>query len=470
MVMGELSAKTDVAVLGGGPGGYAAAFHAADLGKEVTLVSQEERMGGVCLRRGCIPSKALLFVTELQRTVRRASDMGLGSGGLDIDVERLRAWKNEVVERLTGGLEKLCEARGVRWIKARGTFDGSSALRLEGGDLRKLEFANAVIATGSRPISLPGSAFGDRIWDSAKTLELPEIPETLLVVGGGYVGLEMGTVYATLGSRVTLIEMTDRILPNADEDLVGPLSSELETMLEEIRLNARVSELEESSEGVRVSLEDEGELGTFDRILVAIGRRPNSESLGLDSTAVEVDDRGFVRIDDRCRTKEENIFGIGDVAGGKLLAHEAMRQGRVAAEAAAGRPDAFDARAVPAVVYTDPQVAWCGLTETEAKAQGRDVEVSRFPWTASGRAVSMGVSKGMTKLLIDPETQRILGVGIVGREAEALIAEGALAIEMGARARDLGSTIHPHPTLSETLGEAAEAFLGGATHARIRAG
>jgi dihydrolipoamide dehydrogenase len=466
--MGELSAKTDVVVLGGGPGGYATAFHAAELGMDVTLVDQEDRIGGVCLHRGCIPSKALLYLTELQRKAESASDMGLRLEGVTIDAEKLREWKNEVVDRLTGGLEKLCEARGIQRIRARGAFDGPSSLRLEGGDVRNLEFEKAVIATGSRPVSLPGSEPDDLIWDSAKALDLVEVPESLLVVGGGYVGLEMGTVYATLGSRVTLIEMTDRILPDADEDLVKPLFSVLEELFEEIRLNATVSELEKNSDNVRVSLEDEGELGTFDRVLVAIGRRPNSESLGLDSTAVGLDERGFIQVDEQRRTEDENIFAIGDVAGGKLLAHEAMREGRVAAEAAAGRPDAFDVRAVPAVVYTDPQVAWCGVTEKEAESEGREVAIARFPWAASGRAVSMGVGKGMTKLILDPETQRILGVGVVGREAEALIAEGALAIEMGARARDLGSTIHPHPTLSETLGEAAEAFLGGAVHARIR--
>lgn len=468
MVMGELptaAETTEVLVIGGGPGGYAAAFRAADLGLEVTLVNAETKLGGVCLLRGCIPSKMLLYLAELIYSARAADAKGVEFGEPKVDLEKLRAWKDEVIAKLTDGLTGLCEKRGVKLVHARARFEGSNKVRLDDSDGGDIEFEHAIIATGSRPVPLPGTGFSDRIMDSAGALVLRDIPETLLVVGGGYVGLEMGMVYAALGSKVSLVETTDRLLPNADPDLVGPLAKRVEDLFESVRLNTTVADLEEQDDAVKVTLEgEESTEEEFERVLVAIGRKPNTDDLGLDSTEVELDDHGYIQVDEKRRTADQSIFAIGDAAGGMLLAHEAMAEGKVAAEVIAGEPAAFDVRAIPAVVYTDPQIAWCGLTEQEAEAQGREVEVTKFPWQASGRALSVGATEGLTKLLLDPESGRVLGVGIVGREAEALIAEGVLAVEMGAVARDLGLIIHPHPTLTETLGEAAETFFGLATH------
>lgn len=466
MVMGDLPRETEVLVVGGGPGGYAAAFRAADLDLDVTLVSEESRLGGVCLLRGCIPSKALLTLSELMLTGRAAKEKGINFGEPEVDIDAVRQWKDAVVERLVDGLDHLCERRGVQLVEGRARFTDSSAVRVEGPGGGSFEFGHCIIAPGSRPIPLPEGDFGERVMDSGRALDLTDVPETLLVVGGGYVGLEMGMVYATLGSAVTLVEMTDRLMPRADPDLVEPIAERMAGLFEAIHLETRVTALEEDESEVGVQLEgdvDESE-ARFDRVLLAIGRRPNSDDLGLDSTNVEVDDEGFVRVDEQRRTADERIFAIGDVTGGYMLAHEAMREGKVAAEAIAGEPAAFDARAVPAVVYTDPQLAWCGLTERGAKSAGREVRVERFPWSASGRAVSMGVTRGMTKLLADPATGRVLGAGVVGPQAEAMISELVLAMEMGAVTRDLAWSVHPHPTLSETVGEAAELFLGGATH------
>jgi dihydrolipoamide dehydrogenase len=474
MVVGETAIEAQVAVIGAGPGGYAAAFRAADLGLDVTLIDPQERPGGVCLFRGCIPSKALLEATELIADSRRASDWGIRFKEPQVDLERLCQWKDEVVDRLTKGLLTLSKRREVQLVHGRATFEDSQHLRLTGSDVDRVQFEHAILTTGSRPIALPGTAFQaeSRIMDSRAALDLPDIPERLLVVGGGYIGLELGSVYARLGSQVTVIEMLDSLLPRADADLVRYLSREVKELFHAIHLGTKVTDLSEKEDEVAVTLEgdvDEPEQ-SFDRVLVAIGRRPNSEGIGLENTEVELDDDGFVRVDEQRRTHDEHIFAVGDIAGGLLLAHKAMHEGKVAAEAIAGHPAAYDVRCVPAVVYTDPQVAWCGLMEAEADEQGRSVRILTFPWGASGRAVTMGAPTGLTKLVCAADTGRVLGVGIVGRGAENLIAEGVLAIEMGALAEDLALTIHPHPTLSETISEAAEAFARSPTHTLARQG
>jgi dihydrolipoamide dehydrogenase len=470
MVMGEFTQETEVLVIGGGPGGYAAAFRAADLGLKVTMVDPEPRAGGVCLFRGCIPSKTLLHLAELLHDVKAAKQMGMDFNKPRMDLDRLREWKDEVVDKLAKGLAQLSKKRKVEYIQARAGFEDSHHVRLYDteSEVSHISFKHAIIAAGSRPIPLPEREFnpGSRIMDSSGALELEEIPERLLVVGGGYVGVEMGSVYASLGSQVILIEMTDGIMPGADRDLVEPLAERLEDLFEAIYLNTKLASAEEDDAGVKVTLEGEADetTQTFDRVLVAIGRRPNSEDLGLENTKVEVDEHGFVLVDEQRRTAQKNIYAIGDVVGGVMLAHKAMYEGKVAAEVIAGEPSAFDARAIPAVVYTDPQLAWCGLTEETARKENRSVRISRFPWAASGRAASMGVARGMTKIIVDAETERVLGMGIVGREAGEMISEGVLAVEMGALAEDLALTVHPHPTLSETEEEAAGAFLGSSTH------
>jgi dihydrolipoamide dehydrogenase len=470
MVMGDLPVETQVLVLGAGPGGYAAAFRAADLGLDVTLVSDEARPGGVCLHRGCIPSKALLQLAELRATAAEAAEHGLDFGTPSWDLDAVRSWKDNVVDRLTKGLVKLCDERGVQWIQGRGRFAGPERLLLEGSDYSSVSFEHAIVATGSRPMAPPGLAIHEdgRVMSSTGALALADVPERLLVIGGGYVGLELGLVYAALGSGITLVEMSDRLLPGADADLVEPLHEHLAEQFDAIHLETKVSGAEEDESGVSVMLdgEDFSDEQRFDRVLVAVGRQPNTEDLGLDEAGVETDDQGFIRVDAQRRTNLGHIYAIGDAAGGMQLAHEAMHEGRVADEVIAGQPAAFDARAIPAVVYTDPQIAWCGLTEQAAAQQGREVRISRFPWRASGRALTLGAGNGLTKLVLDPETGRVLGCGIVGRGAEGLIAEAMLAVEMGALAEDLALGIHPHPTLSETLGEAAQRFIGGATHLR----
>jgi dihydrolipoamide dehydrogenase len=470
MVVGEFTQETELLVLGGGPGGYAAAFRAADLGLDVTMVDSEGRPGGVCLFRGCIPSKTLLYASELINDGRRAKEMGIRFSEPEIDLDRLRDWKDDVVEKLADGLMNLAKKRGVEVIKGKARFEASNRVHLQGEDVEvsRIKFRHAVIACGSLPVSLPGITFepGGRIMDSSGALSLADIPEKLLVVGGGYVGVELGSVYAALGSRVTVVEMMERLMVGADPDLVEPLRKELEGRFEAIYCNTKVENLQERDKQVEVTLEGDVQKQnqTFDRVLIAVGRRPNSKEMGLENTDVEVDERGFIKVDDQRRTADKKIFAVGDVVGGAMLAHKAMYEGKVAAEVIAGQPAGFDVTAIPAVVYSDPQLAWCGLTEEAAHEQDRPVQVSRFPWTASGRAVSMGLSRGMTKMIIDPETERVLGVGIVGREAGEMISEGVLAVEMGALAKDLAFTIHPHPTLSESEEEAAEAFLGSSIH------
>lgn len=468
MVMGDLTQDTELLVIGGGPGGYAAAFRAADLGLEVTIVDEGARPGGTCLFRGCIPSKTLLAATELMYDARRAASMGLRFDGPRIDLELLRAWKERVIDRLSAGLVNLSNRRNVQWVQARATFDGPDRVRLQGSDVSRFRFRHAIVAAGSRPVPLPGVEFepGGRVMDSAAALELAEIPETLLVVGGGYVGLELGSVYAALGSRVTLVELGEELLAGVDRDLARPLLRRICESFEAVHTRTGVKVVKDGDAGVEVDLEgavDHPRL-TFDRVLVAIGRRANTEGLGLENTRVRTDERGFVVVNEQQRTADDRIFAVGDVAGGTMLAHKAMREGRVAAEVIAGQPSAFDVRAIPAVVYTDPQVAWCGLTEVQAQREGRPVQVARFPWSASGRAATMDATDGLTKVVFDPDSGRVLGMGIAGRGAGELIGEGVLAVEMGALAQDLALTVHPHPTLAETEGEAAEAFLGSATH------
>ncbi|MCG6982958.1 MAG: NAD(P)/FAD-dependent oxidoreductase, partial [Deltaproteobacteria bacterium] len=396
--------------------------------------------------------------------------MGLDFNEPRVDLDRLRQWKDQVVDKLAQGLAQLSKRRKVEYIQARVGFEDSHHVRLydSESEISHISFKHAIIATGSRPIPLPDSEFkpGSRIMDSGGALTLEEIPEKLLVVGGSYVGVEMGSVYASLGSQVTLIEMTDRIMSGADKDLVEPLAERLEDLFENIHLNTKLVSAEEDDARVKVTLEGDVDevIQTFDRVLVAIGRRPNSEDIGLENTKAEIDEHGFVLVDEQRRTGQKNIYAIGDVVGGIMLAHKAMYEGKVAAEVIAGEPSAFDARAIPAVVYTDPQLAWCGLTEESARRENRSVRISRFPWAASGRAASIGMARGITKIIVDLETERVLGMGIVGREAGEMISEGVLAVEMGALAEDLALSIHPHPTLSETEEEAAGAFLGSSTH------
>jgi dihydrolipoamide dehydrogenase len=462
MVMGDLVNEVDVAVVGGGPGGYSAAFRCADLGLETVVIDAADRLGGACLFEGCIPSKALLHVAALLAEVERAKEFGVDWGEARISLDPLRKWKQErVVGKLARGLAGVAKAKGVEVIGGRAVFEDSTTLRIEGDALQKVRFKHAVVATGSRPAPLPGIAIeSPRVMDSTAALELPEIPERLLVVGGGYIGLEMGTVYAALGSRVTLVEMTDGLLPGVDRDLVQPLQRRVEKLFAGIHLRTRVGALREVGGAIEADLEGQA-AQSFDRVLVAVGRRAQSGGLGLEATRVRLTERtGYVRVDDRCRTDDPHIYAVGDVTGEPMLAHRAMRQGKVAAEALAGRPAAFDNVAIPAVVFTDPEIAWCGLSEAQAKDQGIDPKISKFQWAASGRAATIGRSDGLTKLVADARSGRVLGVGIVGPGAGELIAEAALAVETAALVEDVAATIHAHPTLSETLMEAAENLLG----------
>lgn len=462
--------RVDVAVVGAGPGGYAAAFRAAELGLRVALVDPEPAPGGVCLHRGCIPSKALLHLADVIERARSVHDAGLVYEPPRIDLDRMRGWTHGVVERLTGGLAGLARRRGVEWIRATGRLLGPHRLRVDrvDGGREELAFEHAILATGSVPVTLPDLP-GDtpRILDSTRALALETVPERLLVVGGGYIGLELGSVYAALGSRVTVVEMTAGLLPGVDRDLVKPLQARLEKQLAGIHCDTKVAGAREEDDGIHVRLEGAGadEAGTvFDRVLVAVGRRPNGEALGLETTAVRTDARGFVAVDEARRTHEPSLFAIGDLAGEPMLAHKATHEGRVAAEAIAGRASAFAPLAIPAVVFTDPEIAWCGLSEQEARRSGVAVKVTRFPWRASGRAMTLGRVEGVSKLVLAAETGRVLGAGVCGPGAGELVAELGLAVEMGATARDLALTIHAHPTLSETWMEAAELFHGQATH------
>jgi len=465
--------STELVVIGAGPGGYAAAFYAADLGMQVTLVDAEENPGGVCLYRGCIPSKALLHVAKVIDEARHAPAWGVTFGEPRIDLDRLRTYKDDVVKKLTGGLGQVSKMRKINYVRGWAAFADARTLRITpdgGGADQTLSFRHAIIATGSHPSSVPGlSIDSSRVMDSTGALDLPDVPKTLLVVGGGYIGLELGSVYAALGTKVTVVEMTDGLLPGADRDLVTFLTRRLEKTLHKILLKAKVTGMTEEKKGVRVTIEGPGVTGedasqVFERVLVAVGRRPNADVPGLQNTQVKVDKRGFIEVDATRRTAEPTVYAIGDVVGEPMLAHKASHEARVAVDAIAGHKVAFEPQAIPAVVFTDPEVAWCGLTETEAKKQGRKVDIAKFPWAALGRAIAIDRPEGVTKLVIDPETERVLGVGIVGAGAGELIAEGVLAVEMAALATDLKLSIHPHPTLSETLMEAAEVFFGHSTH------
>lgn len=467
MVVGDLQREAEAVVVGGGPGGYAAAFRAADLGLDTLLIEAAPALGGECLHVGCIPSKALLGVAALIADAVRARAAGVEFGEPKIDLDRLRAWKDGNIARLARGLEALAGDRGVEVVHGRVTLEDEHTLRVQGEQVGWVRFRHLVLATGSRPIPLPGVALDSpRLMDSRAALELSDVPDRLLVVGGGYIGLEMGTIYEALGSQVTLVELTDGLLPGVDRDLVEPLARRIKESFAAVHLRTRVVGIEETTAGLAVRLEGEGVVGPqeFDRVLVAVGRKPNSDVLGLEATKVETDPHGFIRVDAQRRTADPRIFAVGDVAGGPLLAHKAIHEGKVAALAIAGRPVAFDAQAIPAVVFTDPEVAWAGLTEAEARARGITVRVARVPWSASGRAVAMDRTDGLSKLVFEEGTGRLLGVGIVGAHAGELIAEGVLGVEMAATAEDLAGTIHTHPTLSETLGEAAELFLGMPLH------
>jgi dihydrolipoamide dehydrogenase len=464
--------KLKVAVVGAGPGGYAAAFLAADLGMSVTLIDPELNPGGVCLYRGCIPSKALLHVAKLIEESQQAKNWGIDFPPAKIDLARLRSWKEGVVKKLTGGLGQLSKQRKVEYIRGRAAFDNSTTLRITKEDSTEtvLSFDRIIVATGSRPAIIPALKLDSpRLMDSTGALDLEGIPSSLLVVGGGYIGLELGSVYAALGTRVIVVEMLPGLLPGADRDLVLPLHKRLEKMFEAILLNTTVSSLKEDNAGIRAVFDGAGvkeanREKVFDRVLVSVGRKPNSEIAGLDKTQVQLNPRGFIEVNKQLRTADPSIYAIGDVVGEPMLAHKASHEGRVAVEAIAGRKVAFEPNAIPAVVFTDPEVAWCGLTETQAEKQNREIKVARFPWGASGRAITIDRPEGMTKLVIDPQTERVLGVGIVGAGAGELIAEGVLAVEMAALASDVAMSIHPHPTLSETVMESAEVFFGTSTH------
>jgi dihydrolipoamide dehydrogenase len=461
--------STRLAVIGAGPGGYAAAFHAADLGMQVTLVDAEPNPGGVCTFRGCIPSKALLHAAKVLDEAKHATAFGVSFPKPSIDLDTLRSWKDGVVKKQTGGLGLLAKSRKVNYIQGRASIVNGKSVNVETGNgAQRIDVDYIIIATGSLPTKVPNvSIDSPKVLDSTTALELPDIPARLLVVGGGYIGLELGTVYAAIGSKVTIVEMTDGLLPGADRDLAAVVAKRMQTYCEAILLETKVTAVKDEKKGVSVTFEGKSSpSGTqvFDRVLVAVGRRPNSAVSGLDKTKVKVNQRGFIEVDGQRRTGEPSIFAIGDVIGEPMLAHKASHEARVAVEAIHGRPTVFEPRAIPAVVFTDPELAWAGLTEAEADKQNRPVEVAKFPWAASGRATTLDRPDGLTKLIIDPDTERILGVGIVGSGAGELIAEGALAIEMGALAADLRLTIHPHPTLSETLMEAAEVFFGESVH------
>jgi len=460
----------NIAIIGAGPGGYAAAFLAADMGMNVTLIDPEVNPGGVCLYRGCIPSKALLHVAKLIEESHDSKNWGIEFAPPKIDLARLRSWKEGVVKKLTGGLGILSKQRKVRYVQGRAAFENSTTVRVTkaDGSSESLSFDRIILATGSRPAIVPTLKLDTpRVMDSTGALNLQDIPGTLLVVGGGYIGLELGSVYAALGTRVTVVEMLSGLLPGADRDLVAPLHKRLEKMFDAILLNTTVASVKDVGNGIRATLKGQDgkeQEKVFDRVLVSVGRKPNSEIPGLEKTKVEVGPRGFIQVNEQLQTGDPAIYAIGDVVGEPMLAHKASHEGRTAVEAIAGHKVAFEPNAIPAVVFTDPEVAWAGLTETQAQKENREIAVAKFPWAASGRAITLDRPEGLTKLIIDPKTERVLGVGIVGVGAGEMIAEGVLAIEMAALAGDVALTIHPHPTLSETIMEAAEVFYGTSTH------
>ena len=465
--------QTDIVVVGAGPGGYAAAFYAADLGKKVILVERDPRLGGVCMNRGCIPSKALLNASHVIDAAKEAAHRGIYLGEPRIELDQLRAWKESILQKLGQGIAGLARMRGVTVIHGKGHFEDSTTLRVETSDGQKyLRFEKAIIAVGSRPALPRAFDLGNpRVMTSTEALEVPEIPENLLVIGGGYIGMELGTVYASLGSKVTVIEAMEGILAGADPDLVRPVAAYAKKAFKEVRLKGKVLKMATAGKQVKVVSEHEGKTveELYDRVLVSVGRVPNGQDMGLENTRVERDDKGFIKVDERMATTDPNILAIGDIAGGILLAHKASKEARIAVDNLAGEGQAVNRDyVIPAVVFTDPEVAWVGLTEQEAKQKGIAVEVAKFPWGASGRALTFDRTDGMTKLILEPETHRVLGVGIVGHGAGELIGEGTVAVEMGATANDLAAIVHPHPTLSETVMEAAEAFFGHSTHVHTR--
>ena len=465
-----MSDKINLIVIGAGPGGYAAAFLAADLGMNVTVVDMEENPGGVCLYRGCIPSKALLHVAKLIGEANESKNWGIEFPEPKINLDKLREWKNSVVAKNTGGLGVLSKSRKINYIQGKATFVSSSNLSVEKADGNKeeLSFDKTIIATGSRIVTIPSlNIESNRLLNSKTALDLPAIPKSLLVIGGGYIGLEIGTVYQALGSKVSVVEMMDGILPGADRDLVSHLSKKLKSKFDEIILNSKVVEMNEEKNGIKVKIENkDGKTDdkAYDYVLMSVGRKPDTSGLGLENTKVKVNDGGWIKVNEQLRTDDSNIYAIGDIVGEPMLAHKASHEGRTAVEVIAGHKVAFEPKAIPAVVFTDPEIAWAGLTESQAKAQNISINVSKFPWAASGRASTLDRTDGVTKIISEPDTDRILGVGICGAGAGELIAESVLAIEMAANLTDLKLTIHPHPTLSETVMEAAEVFFGQSSH------
>ena len=463
--------NTQVVVIGGGPGGYAAAYLASDLGMQVTLVNLDKNPGGVCLYKGCIPSKALLHVAKLINETEDAKKWGIEFGKPKIDLDKLRNWKDSVVEKLTSGVGLVGRQRKINFVQGKASFVSSSKLKIDKieGGTEELDFEKAIIATGSVIATIPSlNLESKRVLNSTTALELPAIPKRLLVIGGGYIGLELGSVYQALGSEVSVVEMTAGLLPGADRDLVNFLAKKIEKSYEKVMLNSKVIEMKEVKDGITVKIQTSGDgkitEEVYDYVLMSIGRKPDTAGLGLENTNVKLTNRGWIKVNEQMRTDDQNIFAIGDIAGEPMLAHKASHEGRVAAEVIAGHKVAFEPLAIPAVVFTDPEIAWAGITESQAKDKGINYEIARFPWAASGRALTLDRSDGVTKLIVNPETQRILGIGICGPGAGELIAEGVLAIEMGANLTDLRLTIHPHPTLSETIMESAEAFFGQSTH------
>ena len=464
--------KTEIVVVGAGPGGYAAAFYAADLGKKVILVERDKRLGGVCLNQGCIPSKALLYASHTIAAALESEHRGIKFAEPSIDVVKLKSWKDSILARLSGGIAQLAKMRGVQVLCGRGYFEDSNTLRVETEQGQQfVKYDHAIVAVGSQSALPKAFDLGNpRVMTSREALEVEDIPASLLVIGGGYIGMELGTVYATLGSKVVLAEALDSILTGADPDLAQPVIAYAKKAFKEVRLKTKVVRMSTSGKQIKVEFEMDGQAREelYDRVLVAVGRAPNANDIGLENTKVSFDAKGFIQVNERQQTTDPAIYAIGDIAGGVMLAHKASKEARIAVEVIAGEGSTFEGVTIPAVVFTNPEVAWCGLSEAEAKAKGIEVQVSKFPWAASGRALSFDHPEGLTKLIIDPDTERILGVGIVGYGAGELIAEGVLAVEMGATAKDVALTVHPHPTLSETIMEAAEAFYGHATHTMVR--
>ena len=466
----EKKNSKQLVIIGAGPGGYTSAFLAADMEMDVTLIDPEPNPGGVCLYRGCIPSKTLLHIARIITEANEAKDWGVEFLKPKIDIDKIRLWKNNVVKKLTNGLGQLCKQRKINYIQGMATFVDANTIDVKKIDdsIERLSFENAILATGSYSASIPNlSIYSPRIMNSTIALDLQDVPKSLLIIGGGYIGLELGTIYAVLGTKVSVVEMMPGLLPGADRDLVSVLYKRIENLFEDIMLNTTVAKIKEQDNNVKVEFEGQNlakKEGVYEKVLISVGRKPNSKNLGLENTHIKIDNRGFVKVNEKRQTNESSIYAIGDIVGEPMLAHKASHEGRTAVESIAGHRVAFEPKAIPAVVFTDPEIAWCGLTETQAKQENRNIEIAKFPWGASGRAATTGRNDGLTKLIVDPETKRILGAGIAGQGGGELISECALAIEMAALVSDVELTIHPHPTLSETIMESAQAFFGKSTH------